>query len=78
MISTSRANSRGLIRMLGQSPGLRVLQVADEGEALRALRARDVFGIVTIPAKMQERLSRGEAVTVQWPTTPNSPPTPAP
>lgn len=60
------ANSRGLIRMLGQSPGLRVLQVADEGEALRALRARDVFGIVTIPAKMQERLSRGEAVTVQW------------
>lgn len=60
------AQSRGLLRMLDQSPGLRPLSVPSDAEALDALRAGRVFGIVSIPAHMGERLSRGEHVTLGW------------
>lgn len=60
------AQSRSLVRMLDQSPGLRPVPVASDAEALAALRAGEVFGIVSIPARMGERLLRGEALGLQW------------
>jgi ABC-2 type transport system permease protein len=40
--------SRNLIRMLDASPGLNVVLVADnEAEALRLIRAREAFGLVS-------------------------------
>lgn len=60
------AQSRSLVRMLDASPGLRPVLAASDAEALSALRAGAVYGIVSIPARLGERLARGEAVTLQW------------
>ncbi len=60
------SQSRGLLRMLDQSPGLRPLPLASDAAALDALRAGRVFGILSIPEHMGERLSRGEHVTLGW------------
>lgn len=58
--------SRKLVRMLDQSPGLMQVAVASDAEALAALRAGRVFGILSIPARMQARLSGGEQVVLGW------------
>ncbi len=60
------ATSRSLIRMLDESPGLRVRQAASDAEAQHAIRAGLAYGIVSIPVDMQARLQRGERVTLQW------------
>lgn len=60
------AQSRSLVRMLDQSPGLQPVLAASDAEALAALRTGRAFGIVSIPARMGERLVRGEHVTVGW------------
>lgn len=59
--------SRNLIRMLDASPGLNVVLVADnEAEALRLIRARAAFGLVSIPADLQESVLAGRGAKVQW------------
>ena len=61
------AVSRNLIRMLDASPGLNVVLVADnEAEALRLIRAREAFGLVSIPADLQESVLAGRGAKVQW------------
>lgn len=60
------AESRSLVRMLDQSPGLKPVLAASDADALAQLRAGRAFGIVSIPARMGERLARGEHVTVGW------------
>jgi len=60
------SQSRGLLRMLDQSPGLQPLPVASDADALAVMRAGRVFGILSIPPHMGERLSRGEHVTLGW------------
>jgi ABC-2 type transport system permease protein len=60
------AQSRSLLRMLDQSPGLRPVLAASDAEALGALRAGRVFGILSMPAHMGEQLARGEHVTLGW------------
>jgi ABC-2 type transport system permease protein len=59
--------SRSLVRMLDQSPGLKVVHAASrESEAMRMIRARSAYGVVSIPADMQRDVSLGRAVKVQW------------
>lgn len=59
--------SRTLMRMLDESPGIRVAaQVATEGEAQRLLREREAFGIVLIPSGLQRELGNGRNASVQW------------
>ena len=59
--------SRSLIRMLDESPGLKVVRVANsESEALHLVRSRDAFGIVSIPADLQKTLQAGAGTKVQW------------
>jgi ABC-2 type transport system permease protein len=60
------AMSRGLVRMLDESPGLAVMRADSDAEALHAIRAGRAYGIVSIPMDMQARLLRGERVTLQW------------
>lgn len=59
--------SRSLVRMLDESPGIRVAaQVASEVEAQRLLREREAFGIVLIPSGLQRELGTGRSASVQW------------
>jgi ABC-2 type transport system permease protein len=59
--------SRSLVRMLDASPGLQVVRaVQNETEAFGLIRARDAFGLVTIPADLQQTVQAGGAVRVQW------------
>ncbi|WP_426176905.1 ABC transporter permease [Massilia sp. TWR1-2-2] len=59
--------SRSLIRMLDQSPGLKVALAANsETEAFHLIRERRAFGIVAIPAGMQKTMLGGGAASVQW------------
>lgn len=59
--------SRTLMRMLDESPGIRVAaQVATEGEAQHLLREREAFGIVLIPTGLQRELGNGRSASVQW------------
>lgn len=59
--------SRTLVRMLDESPGIRVAaQVATEAEAQHWLRQRDAFGMVLIPAGLQREMGGGRAANVQW------------
>jgi len=59
--------SRSLIRMLDAAPGLKVVRAVDgEAEAFRIIRARAAFGIVSIPADLQEALRSGRGARVQW------------
>ncbi|QOY95106.1 ABC transporter permease [Massilia sp. UMI-21] len=59
--------SRQLIRMLDASPGLRVLRAADnDAEALGLIRARQAFGLVSIPAGLQEAVRAGRGARVLW------------
>lgn len=61
------AMSRGLIRMLDAAPGLKVVLAANsEAEAFRMIRARAAFGIVSIPADLQEAVRAGQGAKVQW------------
>lgn len=61
------AISRNLIRMLDASPGLKVVLAADnEAAALRLIRARQAFGLVSIPADLQESVLAGRGARVQW------------
>lgn len=60
------ALSRSLVRMLDASPGLRVLAVDSDAEALRMIRTRAAFGVVSIPADLQEALRAGRGAQVQW------------
>lgn len=63
----SSSLSRTLMRMLDESPGIRVAaQVATEGEAQRLLREREAFGIVLIPSGLQRELGNGRNASVQW------------
>lgn len=59
--------SRNLVRWLDASPGLHVALVTqDRDEALRGLRERHVFGILSIPKDMQADIATGRSVPVQW------------
>ena len=59
--------SRQLIRMLDASPGLQVVRSVDnEAEALGMIRARQAFGLVSIPADLQQALRAGRGAGVQW------------
>ena len=59
--------SRSLIRMLDAAPGLKVvLSANNEAEALRLVRARAAFGIVSIPADLQDAVRAGRGARVQW------------
>lgn len=59
--------SRQLVRMLDASPGLNVVQVAvSETEAVGLLRTRAAFGIVSVPADLQQTLQAGKGARVQW------------
>lgn len=59
--------SRSLIRMLDQSPGLQVaLAASSEAEAFHLIRERRAFGIVSIPADLQQTIQGGGAASVQW------------
>lgn len=59
--------SRSLIRMLDAAPGLKVVLAANnEVEAFRLIRARAAFGIVSIPADLQEAVLAGRGARVQW------------
>lgn len=61
------ALSRNLVRMLDAAPGLKVVRVAsDETEAIRLMRARAAFGIVSIPTDLEQALRAGRGATVQW------------
>ncbi|MCA1247573.1 ABC transporter permease [Massilia sp. MS-15] len=61
------AISRSLIRMLDAAPGLKVVRaVNSEAEAFTMIRARAAFGIVSIPADLQEALRSGQGAKVQW------------
>ncbi|MBC7455400.1 MAG: ABC transporter permease [Massilia sp.] len=61
------AMSRGLIRMLDAAPGLKVVLAANnEAEAFRMIRARAAYGIVSIPADLQEAVRAGKGAKVQW------------
>ena len=59
--------SRSLIRMLDAAPGLKVVLAANnQAEAFRLIRARAAFGIVSIPADLQEAVRAGRGARVQW------------
>lgn len=59
--------SRSLIRMLDAAPGLKVVLAANnEADAFRMIRAREAFGIVSIPADLQESVRAGRGARVQW------------
>lgn len=59
--------SRSLVRMLDQSPGLKVVLAASrEGEAMQMIRERGAYGVVSIPADLQRDVSLGRGVKVQW------------
>lgn len=59
--------SRQLVRMLDASPGLTVVQVAaSDAEAVGLLRARQAFGIVSVPSDLQQALRVGTGARVQW------------
>jgi ABC-2 type transport system permease protein len=61
------AMSRSLVRMLDASPGLRVVRAADsDAEALRLIRERKAFGMVSIPAGLQKTIQAGGSAKVQW------------
>ena len=61
------AISRNLVRMLDASPGLQVVrEAANDAEALRLLRTRQAFGLVSIPAGLQETVLAGRSASVQW------------
>ena len=61
------AMSRSLVRMLDQSPGLKVVLAASgESEAMRMIRERGAYGVVSIPAGLQADVSLGRAVKLQW------------
>ncbi len=59
--------SRSLIRMLDESPGLKVVLAADsDTEAFRLIRERRAFGMVSIPADLQRTILAGAGAKVQW------------
>ena len=61
------AVSRQLIRMLDASPGLQVVLAAqNEDEALRLIRARGAFGLLSIPDDLQASLLAGRGARLQW------------
>lgn len=60
------ANSRALVRLLDASPGIAVLPVASETEAMALLRQRRAFGVVVVPDDFQQRLLTGRASSVAW------------
>jgi ABC-2 type transport system permease protein len=61
------AMSRSLVRMLDQSPGLKVVRAASgESEAMALIRERNAFGVVSIPAGLQQDVSLGRGVKLQW------------
>jgi ABC-2 type transport system permease protein len=61
------AMSRSLVRMLDQSPGLKVVLAASrESEAMQMVRERRAYGVVSIPAGLQGDVSLGRGVKVQW------------
>lgn len=61
------ALSRNLVRWLDAAPGLHVALVTqDRDEALRMLRERSAFGILSIPQRMQADIASGRSVPVQW------------
>ena len=61
------AMSRGLVRMLDQSPGLKVVLAASrESEAMHMIRERGAYGVLSIPAGLQQDISLGRGVKVQW------------
>ncbi len=61
------ALSRNLVRMLDASPGLKVVLVTtDEAQALRLIRTREAYGLVTIPADLQQTVQAGGAAPLQW------------
>lgn len=60
------AMSRSLVRMLDQSPGLKVVLAGSEPEAFHLIRARTAFGVVAIPAGLQDAVRAGEGARVQW------------
>lgn len=59
--------SRNLVRWLDAAPGLHVVLVTqDRNEALRMLRERRAFGILSIPKDMQADIATSRSVPVQW------------
>lgn len=59
--------SRSLIRMLDESPGLKVVLAANsDTEAWHLIRERKAFGIVSIPANLQKTILSGNSAKVQW------------
>jgi ABC-2 type transport system permease protein len=59
--------SRSLIRMLDQSPGLKVVVAANtDTEAFHLIRERKAFGVLSIPADLQRTILGGRSATLQW------------
>jgi ABC-2 type transport system permease protein len=59
--------SRALVRMVDESPGLRVAALAGtEADALPWLRERRAYGVLVVPAALQADLLGGRAATVAW------------
>lgn len=61
------ALSRNLVRWLDASPGLHVVLVTrDAAQALTEMRRRQVYGILSLPSRMQADIGTGRGATVQW------------
>lgn len=58
--------SRQLVRMLRASPGIAVVPVDHSDEAMHLMRARRIFGMVVVPAGLDNKINTGRSVEVLW------------
>ncbi len=58
--------SRTLVRMLRASPGIAVVPVDTTDEAVHLMRARRVFGLVLVPAGLDNKVNTGRSAEVLW------------